>query len=193
MKKALLILGIILLSLELNAQSDQYFEQEERPKFYLGIGTGFNTYTGLAGVSGNYLVDDKLFVQAGLGLSMWGYKTSLGLRYDRSYRNGFTFGLNLVHSTGLDDIDLELETSSGASREVNMRLERTNSINLKSGYNWWISEKNTFNITLGYAFALKNQPWTVKDGSSLSVTSHQVLDILAPGGIILGFGFSFGL
>jgi len=193
MKKILLFLGIILLSAKLHAQTNEYFDPDDRPRFYLGLGTGINTYTGLAGLSGNYIIDGKLFVQAGLGISSWGVRTSIGLRYDQSYRNGFTYGINLVNSSGIPDIDFELETTSGSTQNVNMLLERTNTINLKAGYNWWLGKNNTFYINLGYSIALKRQPWTVKDGSSLSATSQQVLELVAPGGIILGFGFTFGL
>lgn len=193
MVKALLFLSIIFLSFELKGQTNEYFDPEDRPRFYLGIGTGINSYTGLAGLSGNYIIDKKLFIQAGLGLSSWGIRTSIGLRYDQSYRNGLTYGINLVNSSGADDIDLELETTNGATRDINMRLERISTINIKTGYNWWFGKNNTFNINLGYSFAFKKQPWTVKDGSSLSVTSQQVLQLIAPGGIILGIGFTFGL
>ncbi|WP_296620635.1 hypothetical protein [Marivirga sp.] len=193
MKKALLFFSILFLSLELKGQTEEYFDPDDRPKFYFGVGTGINTYTGLAGLSGNFIIEKKLFVQAGLGLSSWGVRTSIGLRYDRSYRNGFTYGIGLSNSSGIDDIDMELETASGGTRDINMQLENAPAIYIKTGYNWWFGENNTFNINLGYSVALKGQPWTVNDGSSLSPTSQQVLQLIAPGGIILGMGFTFGI
>lgn len=193
MKKAFLFLSIIFLCLELKGQTDKYYDPDDRPKFYLGIGTGFNTYTGLAGLSGNYIIDSKLFLQGGFGLSTWGFKSSLGLRYDQSYRNGFTFGANLTISSGIEDIDLEVVTANGATREVNMLLERAGTINLKTGYNWWIGEYNTINLNVGYSFEFKRQPWVVNDGTSLSVPSQQALEIIAPGGIIFGLGLTFGV
>jgi hypothetical protein len=105
MKKVLLLLAILAVSLQLNAQSGNYYEEEEfstndLPVLYLGIGTGTNSYTGLLGGSINYRVQNKLFIQAGLGLSTWGYRSSIGLRYDRGYDKGFTFGLGVANSSG---------------------------------------------------------------------------------------------
>ncbi|GAA5024584.1 hypothetical protein GCM10011506_08310 [Marivirga lumbricoides] len=193
MKKIAIILGVILVSLELNAQTGNYFDPEERPKFYLGIGTGMNSYTGLAGISANYIIDNKLFAQAGLGLSTWGFRSSIGLRYDQSYNNGLTFGINYIHSSGIPEIDLELEDNSGSTREVNMLFESVGAINLKTGYNWWIGKYTIFNMKVGYSIPFKSSPWVVNDGTNLSPISEEVLRILAPGGIIFELGFSFGL
>lgn len=193
MKKAFLFLSIIFLSLDLNGQTDGYYDPDDRPKFYLGLGTGINSYTGLAGISGNYIIDKTLFLQGGLGLSTWGIRTSIGIRYDQSYRHGFTFGLNLTNSSGIDDIDMEFQSSNGSTQVVNMRLENAPAINIKTGYNWWFGKYNTLNINLGYSFALKNQPWEVKDGSTLSQFEQQILQLISPGGLILEAGLTFGI
>jgi len=199
MKKVLFLLAIIAVSIQLHAQSGNYYDQyaseppaEDLPKFYLGVGTGINVYTGLLGISGNYRIDNKLFLQGGIGLSMWGYRSSIGLRYDRSLGKGFTYGLGLSNSTGIEEIELELETANGDVRMLNMEMENAPTLNLKAGYNWMVGRKNTFYINLGYAIPFKNQPWQVKDGTNLSVASQQVLEILAPGGIIFELGFTFG-
>ncbi|MGJ3235272.1 hypothetical protein [Marivirga sp.] len=197
MKKALLIFSIIIFSLELKAQDQtegSYYEPEDRPKFYIGIGSGINAYTGLAGISANYIINDKtLFAQGGLGLSAWGIRTSIGIRYDQSYRHGFTFGVNLSRSSGIDDIDMEFDSGNGSPNEVNMRLESASTFDLKAGYNWWFGKYNTLNISLGYAVPLKNQPWTVKDGSTLSSFDQAVLQLISPGGIIIEGGLTFGI
>ncbi|SMG51940.1 hypothetical protein SAMN05661096_03846 [Marivirga sericea] len=193
MKRALLFLILISMSLDLSAQDGNYYDPEDRPRFYLGLGTGINTYTGIAGISGNYIIDKTLFAQAGVGISAWGIRTSFGLRYDQSYRHGFTWGINLVRSSGIEDIEVEFQTSSGSAQEVTMRFESLSTVNLKMGYNWWFGEYNTFTINLGYSFAFREQPWAIKDGSQLSPISEQVLQLISPGGLILGFGISFAL
>jgi hypothetical protein len=196
MKKALLILSFITFSLGLVAQVQEegtYYEPDERPQFYIGVGSGINTYTGLAGISLNYILNKTLFAQGGLGLSIWGVRTSLGLRYDQSYRHGFTYGINLVRSSGIEDIDMTFDSGSGPANEVNMRLESISTFNVKAGYNWWFGKHNTLNISIGYALALKNQPWTVKDGSNLSAVEQQALQLISPGGLILEGGLTFGI
>ncbi|WP_375579655.1 hypothetical protein ABWH96_00850 [Marivirga tractuosa] len=195
MQKILLLLCIIFLSLEIKAQDGKYYDpdDDDRPKFYLGLGTGINSFTGLAGISGNYIIDKTLFVQGGLGLSTWGIRTSIGLRYDQSYRHGFTYGINLTRSSGIEDIDMEFDSGNGSPNTVNMRMESVGTLNLKAGYNWWFGKYNTLNINIGYAVALKNQPWQVKDGSTLSQFEKQVLQLVSPGGLILEAGLTFGI
>lgn len=193
MRKILLLVFLVFLSLAANAQNGEYYDPDDRPKFYFGLGTGVNTYTGLAGISANYILDKTLFLQGGLGLSSWGIRTSIGLRYDHSYRNGLTFGINLIRSSGIDDIDMEFDSGNGSPNTVNMRLESVGTINFKTGYNFWIGEYNTLNLNIGYALALKNQPWEVKDGSTLSSFEYQVLQLISPGGIILEVGMTFGI
>lgn len=194
MKRVFLILIIIICSFELKAQEDgTYYEPDDRPSFYIGLGSGINSYTGLAGVTANYIIDKTLFVQGGLGLSSWGFRTSIGLRYDQSFRHGFTYGINLSRSSGIDDIDLTFDSGNGTTQEVNMRFESTTTFNLKAGYNWWFGKYNTLNISLGYAAAFKDQPWVVKDGSTLSPFDQQVLRLLSPGGIVLELGLTFAI
>jgi hypothetical protein len=193
MKRALLFFSFLILSLDLSAQEDKYYDPEDPPRFYLGLGTGINSYTGLAGISGNYIIDKTLFVQGSLGLSSWGIRTSIGLRYDQSYRNGLTFGVNLVRSSGINDIDMEFDSGNGSPNQVNLQFESVSTFNLKAGYNWWFGKYNALNINLGYALALKNQPWEVKDGSSLTQFEQQVLQLISPGGLIIEMGLIFGI
>lgn len=194
MKKNLLILCIIIFSVELKAQEEKsYYEPDNRPKFYIGGGTGINSYTGLAGISANYIIDKTLFVQGGIGLSTWGIRTSIGLRYDQSYRHGFTYGINLSRSSGIRDIDIEFDSGTRSPNEVNMQFKSVSTFNLKAGYNWWFGKHNTLNINIGYAVAMKNRPWVVKDGSTLSQIDQAVLQLISPGGVIIEMGLTFGI
>jgi hypothetical protein len=191
--RTLLLFAFLLIFSQVNAQTATYFEETAAPQFYLGLGTGINSYTALLGISGNYRVAEKLFIEGGLGIGMWGYKTSIGLRYHRNLLKGLTYGFSFASCSGLKEFTTEMEVQSGAIEEVTMDLSRANTLNLKTGYFWTLGTSNTFYIDAGYSFALNNQPYKVQDGSALSSTSIAVMEILSPGGILLGLGFTFGL
>ncbi len=192
MKRRFLLLGILLWQLQANAQNDYFEEESNPPKFYLGIGTGINSYTALIGLSGNYRMTDHLFLQGGLGIGGWGYKVSLGIRYDRSLGSGWMYGVGLSSCSGLQDFETELEVQTGDTQDVMLDLNRAYNFNIKVGYNWIIGRDNSFYLEFGYAVPLQSQVWEVTDGSVLSPTSIQVMNFISPGGILLGLGFNFG-
>ena len=196
MKKLILVFALVLYgNLHLKAQENSFYPEDNLPKFYLGIGTGINTYTGLLGISANYRVDDNSFFQTGAGLSTWGYRFSVGYRYHTNIRNGFYFGGAITHSTGIRDFVVELETTNSApdTQEVLLDLINVQTINLKTGYNVAIGKATNIHFDVGYALPINSRPWEVKDGSTLTAVSETVLALIAPGGIILGLGINFGL
>ena len=118
---------------------------------------------------------------------------TIGLRYDLSYKKGWSFGAGVSTCSGLKDFKTNLELQDGTSKDVLLDLKRANTLNLKATYNFVLGKKNNFYLDFGYAVPLEQSPWTIKDGSVLSSTSKTVIDMITPGGILLGFGFTFGL
>jgi hypothetical protein len=193
MRRFILITLISLTVFKANAQSSNSIKTDTLPNFYLGIGTGMNNYTGLLGLSINLRLQNKVFFQGGLGIGTWGSKYTIGLRLDRSYGKGWSYGIGFSSCSGLRDFKTNLELQSGIKQDVTLDLLRANTLNLKATHNWMIHKRNTFYVDLGYAIALQSSPWKVTDGSEISTTSKSALDMLAPGGVILGLGFTFGL
>ncbi len=195
MKKILLVSLAIIINFAANAQNyeeDEYYE-EELPRVYLGLGVGLNSYTGILGLSANFRITELLYIQGGLGISAWGGRGSIGLRYDLKKDKGFIFGVMYTSSSGIADVDLDFTDASGNTDSHNMTLFSAQTLNLKSGYKWSIGQKYAFRIDFGYALALKDRPWQTNDGSRLSASSQQLMGILEPGGIIFGIGFDLGL
>jgi opacity protein-like surface antigen len=193
MRRALLTLIFLTILLNANAQSASSSNRDSIPKVYLGVGVGLNNYTGLIGLSVNVRVYHKFFLQGGIGIGSWGSKMSIGARYDLSYKKGWSFGAGLSSASGLKDFKTNLEVKSGNKQDVQMDLLRANTLNIKATYFFRIGKRHNFYLESGYAVPLQSSPYTIKDGSVLSSTSKAAMDLAAPGGLIFGLGFTFGL
>ncbi len=191
MKRKILSLLFIVAIISVNAQDIEMAPKP--PDLYLGVGTGLNSYTGVLGISGNIRIVKKHFMQAGFGLGSWGYKYTVGLRHDLTYGRGWSFGAGVSHCTGLKSVELEMEQYSGDTKPVKVNLKSANTLNLKATHNWMIGKKNTFYVDLGYAVPLQQSPWEITDGSRISENARKALDLITPGGVILGLGLTFGL
>jgi hypothetical protein len=193
MKKGLMIILFFAVFYSMKAQSNSYSKSDSLPRFYLGFGTGINSYTGMLGLSYNFRIHNKLFVQGGLGLGGWGTKVTIGLRYDMAYQKGWSYGVGFSSCSGAKDFKENLELQSGAKQDVTLDYLRANTLNLKATYNWKLGKNSNFYLDFGYAIPLQSSPWRIKDGSVLSSTSKSVLDLVSPGGLLFGLGFAFGL
>jgi hypothetical protein len=173
---------------KVNAQSDTC-----NKTLYFGLGAGINNYTALLGVSGSVRVHDKLFVRAGCGVGGWGLKYSIGLKYDAHYDEGWNFGIGYSICPGVNNVKANLQVESGVNKEVTMNYSAASTINLTVGHNWSISKSIVFYMDFGYAIPLQSTAWTVTDGSVLSKTTKSGLNLLQPGGLIIGAGITFGI
>ena len=191
MKKLLLLVMCAFLIIEIHAQNITENQTEPSHPFYLGIGTGFDNFTGMIGVSGTIKVYDKLSVRAGVGIGGWGQKNSIGIKYDASDEGKWAYCLGYSYCPGFDDIKLNLELESGSKKDVMVDYLSASTINLAVDRNWRIGKANIFYLELGYAIPMQSNRWRVTDGSSISSTSESVLNISQPGGLILGIGFAF--
>lgn len=191
MKSKFLIFLFLVSIISANAQD--IIPTPKPPDVYLGIGTGLNAYTGFLGISGNLRLTKQSFFQAGLGLGSWGYKYSIGFGYDLTDNRRWALGAGLSYCTGLRNVDMEMEMYNGGTEPVKIYLKSAKTLNLKATHNWIIGRKNTFYVDMGYAVPLQTSPWEITDGSIVSENSRKALDLVSPGGVILGLGFTFGL
>jgi hypothetical protein len=61
-------------------------------------------------------------------------------------------------------------------------------------YNLRIGNACKAGFSAGYAIPLSTEPYTVNTpGVTLTETSKQLMDIMAPGGLIVGIRFMFGI
>ncbi len=185
------------------AQLSQYYK-DSLPQFSVGLGGGINNYTALIGISGNVRVYNKIGLQGGLGLGLWGTKLSFGVMYNKHNNGGWSYGIGYSICSGINNIKDSLEVSTTTSigttttttkelKMVKLNFLTASTINLKASYAWVIKRRNTIYFDFGWAIPLETDPWKVTDGSVLTNNGNAVLRIFQPGGLILGAGFTLGL
>jgi hypothetical protein len=192
MKTILFTIAAILITLNLSSQTNTFQTNVPIPGFYLGLGTGLESFSGLIGITGDLRVKKNFFLRAGAGIGSWGAKLSVGIRNESKYGNSIGYGIYLSRVTGLKDFTTNLETTSG-TKDVKLDLLPGTTLNPTISYKWLIHNLHRFFIEAGYAFPLQTDPWKVKDGSELTETSISALRILAPGGFSFGAGIQFAL
>jgi hypothetical protein len=191
MRQFFLITVSLFTVLTINAQSSRPKEYTT-PQFSLGLGSGMNNYTSALGISGNLKVAEQFFLQGGLGAGAWGSKYSVGIRYDLHKGSGWSYGMGYSQCSGAKNMDLTLN-NNGATEIYKLDLLEASAINLKATRNWMVSKTIMLYIDLGYAVPLQNEPWHVTSGPSTSDLAKTFLNLMAPGGVIVGTGISFGL
>jgi hypothetical protein len=197
MKKPLLFVLIALLSANISIAQNRKKAPPEKdtrcPKVYIGFGTGINFSTGLIGFNVDVPIKD-LSLSAGAGLSSWGTKVYGEARYYFSPCNrGWALGTGLTLNTGLTNFQSDLPTTRG-TRTVTMDLNPKTNLFL-CGYRFWNMGKhnNRFYLQLGYSLPLSNDDYTIRSGDVLTSESVAAMDLVSPGGLIVGIGFSFGV
>ena len=181
----------IFLLTKLEAQNITENQPDEYPKVYLGVGTGFDNFTGFMGLSGTLKMYEKFAVRGGFGVSGWGLKSSIGIKYDHSETGKWSYCLGYSNSPGAEGIKLDMPLESGGTQEITVDYLSAGTINLAIDRNWRIGKTGIFYFEFGYAVPLQSNRWRVTDGSSITSTTEMALNILQPGGLILGAGFAF--
>lgn len=182
----------ILITINIQAQTNTFQTNEPKPGFYLGIGTGLESFSGIIGITGDFRAKNNFFLRAGAGIGSWGGKLSVGIRNESKYGNSIGYGIYLSRVTGLNDFTTSLATTSG-TQDVKLELLPGFTLNPTISYKWLIHNLHRFFIEGGYAIPLQTDPWNVKDGSELTEDSKSVLRIMSPGGFSLGVGIQFAL
>lgn len=165
------------------------------PGGYLGLSSGINNFNGMLGINGEIKVVKNLTIAGGAGIGGWGYKFAAAVRYYIHYPRGFYFALGYSTATGMQGFEAELETSRpGGNQMVVLNLNRANNLNITASYQWRLGKRFRLGLDFGYSFPLQSKAWELaSDDIVLSDNSEQVMEILTPGGLILGFGFSIGI
>jgi hypothetical protein len=179
-------------------QSSEKITQPAKPidtrDFYLGFGTGIN-YTGLYAITGEFNLYKNLSLLATAGVGSWGYKLLANLHYYKKFPKGIYYCGGFSYSTGIPEIELELETSSGNEEKVLLELKPVVNVDIGIGYAFRLWKRGRLNLEFGYAIdATSGDAYKLKDTQpELSDTSEKLMKLMKPGGFRFGLNLNIGL
>jgi len=200
MKKIVAFTLITLLAVQAEAQGDSHVVKWKDggakgcPKVYLGISGGVNNFCGITGISLDVPVGESVSMEGGVGISTWGTKLGIGAKYYFGpCHTGWALGAGFTHNTGLGAFNDNMGTIYG-NEDVTLDLKPQTNMYV-AGYRYWpVGKKgNRMFITAGWSFRLSSELYTESYGDPLSSVGDRVLNIIAPGGLMFGGGFAFGL
>lgn len=197
----LLILAIVFfISNHANAQSHKSSRaarnQYTCPKLYLGPSLGIENPAGFIGFNLDVPVVEQFSLGGGFGLSTWGYKAFAEARFyfAQKCNRGWAIGSGVTHNTGLTNFTTTLPTVGFGDQSVNLDLQPKTNI-FVAAYHFWNLGHNGHRIyvDLGYSIRLDNDNYVINNGYTLTSDGETVMNVLAPGGLMIGVGFSFGV
>jgi hypothetical protein len=171
-----------------------YKTEQSCPKLYIGLSTGLENQSGLIGFNMDAPITGKFSLGAGAGLSSWGYKAyGEGRFYFGECNKGWALGAGVTYNTGLKNFTSTMPTTMG-DRDVLMNLNPATNVFL-AGYRFWNMGRRGHRIYLevGYSYRLQEDNYAILSYHTLTSDGKQVMKILQPGGLIVAFGFSFGV
>ena len=191
MKKIIVLSFSLLLVCFVHGQGlDEAKQAPAVPASFIGLSTGINNYVGLAGVNVEVGIANNVSGYAGVGLGSWGIKSTAAVNYyAKGYPQGVAYSLGYSYSTGADNVPLTLETED--NEEVIFNLHPAHALNASLYYHWLLGKIVRIHLQAGYSLQLNPEAYTAD--VSLSNDTKMIMQMMQPGGIILGLGFSIGL
>jgi hypothetical protein len=186
---------IIIKPSELREKTRDWKRPSLCPDYYISVSTGLNNNTGLAGFSVDIPVDKTVSLEAGAGVSFWGFKAYGGGRYyfKKRCHSGWAIGGGITHNTGVPDFSVKLATVNG-NEKVGLSLYPQTNL-LIAGYYYWIVGKkyNRIFVECGGSIPFSGKKFDQSEGDKLSDKAFRQVKFLAPGGPVAAAGFSFGI
>ncbi len=208
MKKQFLLFLICLLSLSAFAQNSNNPPTKETgnkaklvrpnkcPRVYLTLSSGMNNNNGFLGFSFDVPVEKWLSVEGGVGSSTWGTKLHLGGKYYLDPCNrGWAFGTGVTFNTGIQGFRNSMETVTGQTENVVLNLNPQTNLYLAAYRFWNLGRRyNRVFLEMGWSVPLnKSDYFDQTYGTPISDKSKFGINMISPGGLIAGVGFSFAI
>jgi len=201
MKKLTLVFLLIALSVTSFAQRGYKGKSSkggrnnyECPKLYIGVTAGIENPGGLVGFNIDVPVTQRFSLSGSAGLSSWGYKAGgEGRFYFDDCNRSWALGAGVTYNTGLSNVSMTLPTTYGDATVLLDLNPKTNVFFAVHKFFNLGRNGHRFNIMAGYSMRLDDDNYTILNNYELTTQGKDVMRVLAPGGVMIGFGFTFGV
>lgn len=201
MKKALLltVFSSILFIVSVTSQTNNDNGlTKKNPAFYLGLGTGLNNNCGLAGFKLGIRMNDKMILDAGVGVGTWGNKVALGMVFNAIDKNAWCPVLSISRASGINNADVKLEVIDDfgikGKKNISMNLTAATLFNIGIQRQWIRKSGNRLVLDLGFSILVDGASHEMIDFTTkLSDKGKKELDDFKPGGLMVGFSYNFGV
>jgi len=166
------------------------------PIAYLGVSTGINNNVGILGPQIDVAFSPSFSIGTGLGLSTWGTKIyAEGRLYFSPCHQGWAIGAGITHNTGGHDLPLKDQETVAGKADIQVNLDPISNFIL-SGYYFFPmgrTSRNRLHLQAGFSIPLNQRNFVQTAGPEITQKTNDAINALAPGGLVLGIGFSFGM
>lgn len=195
MKHFVITVLISLIAQLTNAQTEI---DQKVPVFYLGTGTGLNNICGAVGFKLGIRLNNKMILDAGVGVGTWGSKTSLGLVFNAINKNAWCPTLSISRANGRENAEVKVEVTdqfnSNSKKNINLNLNPATCFNIGLQRQWIRKSGNRMVLDLGFSILVDGGSHEVLDYTNrITDDGKRMLNIFRPGGLIVGFSYNFGV
>ncbi len=201
MKKKFLFVTISILfvfSVVKSQNTNDYGVIEKMPVFYLGLGTGLNNNCGLAGFKLGIRLNEKMILDAGVGLGTWGTKVGLGIVFNAINKNAWCPVLSISRASGMNNYENKLEVIDQfdvkSDKTIKMNLNAATMFNIGVQHQWVRKSGNRMVLDLGFSILVDGGSYEMLDYTNrLTEDSKTKINAFKPGGLTVGFSYNFGV
>jgi len=183
MKRSIFVITLLLFA---------GFNNLQAQKCYLGAGAGINNSSGMLGVSFEAPINNNFSAKLAAGLGGWGTKISIAAKYYKEFPSSMSFGIGYSTASGSRNFEYKTELADGTMSKEKFNLKRAHMIDFTIGKSW--GQKVRFNVECGYSLKIAGGDYEHLNATQdLSDDSKEFLDLVSPGGLIIGLGLTFAL
>lgn len=170
-------------------------------KYFIEFNSGINNYTGILGAAFNAKLNEKVSLKAGAGFSSWGIKTFGGVNFFPMPKRHLYITGGVSYSLGKERTEYLWEFKDGTTKTIAVQRNPIIAVNLGIGSKYVLKSGNFLYWQVGYSAGLARGSNSYEFINSAIKKSDMVdpeifdgvMDVYAPNGILMCFGYAFHL
>lgn len=170
-------------------------------KYFIELNSGINNYTGVLGAAFNAKLNETISAKVGAGFSTWGIKTFAGVNFFPMPKRHLYITGGVSYSLGKERTEYQWEFTNGGIQTFAVERSPILAVNLGIGSKYKLKSGNFLYWQIGYSAGLARGSnsydfinSSIKKSDMVDPETFEgVMDLYAPNGILMCFGYAFHL